>query len=79
MLISPHNRSCMHAIHFTWICFPEKPTVSTTPGIPYADQARINVNIKLTSEVYTSDLEDQTSKAYKSLRTKVEQTVININ
>ena len=61
------------------VLFPEEPTETTTPVIPYADQARVNVKIKLTSEVYTSDLESKTSKAYKSLKTKVVQTVININ
>ena len=60
---------------------PETPTtttpvVTTTPLIPYAEQTRVNVKVKLTSEVFTSDLADPTSDAYKSLKTAVVETVI---
>ena len=62
---------------------PETPTTTTTPVvttttplIPYTHQARVNVSIKLTSAVYTTDLAIKTSDAYKSLKTKVVDTVI---
>ena len=49
---------------------------STTPVIPVVDQARVIVNIKLTSKVFTPELKDKASKAYESLKTKVVQTVM---
>ena len=58
---------------------PERTTpvaTTTTPLIPYADQARVNVNVKLTSQVYLPDLADETSDAYRNLKTKVVDTVI---
>ena len=54
------------------------PTLTTTTLlIPLADQARVKVNIKLTSSNFTKDLEDKTSEAYKSLKMEVVETVIN--
>ena len=50
---------------------------TTTPLIPLADQARVRVNIKLTSSNFTKDLEDKASEAYKSLKMEVVETVIN--
>ncbi|KAK2159563.1 hypothetical protein NP493_1707g00014 [Ridgeia piscesae] len=47
---------------------------TTTPVIPFVDQARVNVSIKLTSEDFTPDLKNKTSKAYQSLKAKVVQT-----
>ncbi|KAK2159628.1 hypothetical protein NP493_1693g00033 [Ridgeia piscesae] len=51
---------------------------TTTPLIPYTHQARVNVSIKLTSAVYTTDLAIKTSDAYKSLKTKVVDTLKEI-
>ena len=48
---------------------------TTTPLIPLAKQARVNINIKLISSNFTNDLEDKTSKAYKSLKMEVVETV----
>ena len=63
---------------------PETPPTTTTPFvttttplIPYTDQARVNVKVKLTSIDYTSDLADKTSDVYKSLKTTVVDTVIH--
>lgn len=50
---------------------------TTTPVIPLADQARVKVIIRVTSQTYTSDLENKTSEAYKSLKTQLVKTVIN--
>ena len=52
---------------------------TTPPLIPLADQARVKVNIKLTSRQFTKDLEDETSETYQNLKTEVVQTVINID
>ena len=45
--------------------------------IPVADQARVNVIVKLTSTSFTPDLKDKASEAYKSLKMEVVETVIN--
>ena len=47
------------------------------PVIPVADQARVNVSLKLTNTSFTPDLKDKASEAYKSLKMDVVQTVIN--
>ena len=45
--------------------------------IPVADQARVNVSLKLTSTSFMPDLQDKSSKAYKSLKMEVVETVTN--
>jgi len=47
------------------------------PVIPVADQARVNVSLKLTRTSFTPDLKDKASEAYKSLKMEVVETVIN--
>ncbi|KAK2160869.1 hypothetical protein NP493_1610g01023 [Ridgeia piscesae] len=49
--------------------------ITTPPLIPFADQARVKVNIKLTIRQFTKDLEDETSETYKNLKTEVVQTL----
>ncbi|KAK2152349.1 hypothetical protein NP493_2472g00009 [Ridgeia piscesae] len=53
---------------------------TTTPLIPYTDLARVNVKVKvkLTSIDYTSDLADKTSDVYKSLKTTVVDTLMEV-
>ena len=48
-----------------------------TPVIPVADQARVNVNLKLKSTSFTPGLKDKASEAYKNLKMEVVETVIN--
>ncbi|KAK2158335.1 hypothetical protein NP493_1807g00024 [Ridgeia piscesae] len=51
---------------------------TTTPLIPYTDLARVNIKVKLTSFDYTSDLADKTSDVYKSLKTTVVDTLMEV-
>ena len=47
--------------------------------VPVAVQVRVNVSLKLTRTSFTPDLKDKASEAYKSLKTEVVETVINID